>query len=78
MNKTFAILFALILSACNDEPAVLTLEAPSPEQELHQSEEGLTLSLVEASYTKSPAFIQTTIRNEGSQNFGYGVITILK
>lgn len=72
MKKISLILFILILTACNKEPAVTTLKDPSPDQELLQKESGLSLSLAEELYDESPVSIKTALKNEGQYDFGHG------
>lgn len=64
--------FAVMLMGCTEEPAMMTLADPSPDQELVSNEGGLSLFLEERSYTGSPSVIQTTIKNDSMQDFGYG------
>lgn len=72
MKKISMFLFVLVLAACSNEASVTTLTDPSPDQELHSSEAGLSLSLIEDIYDKSPSLIETTIKNESQQNYGFG------
>lgn len=72
MKKIIMFLFVLVLAACSNEASVMTLTDPSPDQELHSSEAGLSLSLAEDTYDKSPSLIETTIKNESQQNYGFG------
>ncbi|HSP22974.1 MAG TPA: immunoglobulin-like domain-containing protein [Planococcus sp. (in: firmicutes)] len=72
MKKIIMLLSVLVLAACSNETSVTTLTDPSPDQELHSSEAGLSMSLAEDTYDKFPSLIEATITNESQQNYGFG------
>ncbi|MBT2583192.1 immunoglobulin-like domain-containing protein [Planococcus sp. ISL-109] len=72
MKKIVMFLSVLFLAACSNEASVTTLTDPSPDQELRSSEAGLSMSLAEDAYEKSPSLIEVTIKNESQQNYGFG------
>ena len=63
----------LILSTCGNETIVSTLPDPVPDQEIHSSEEGLSLTLIEDTFTGSPKIINTQVQNDSPDNFSFGV-----
>ena len=48
------------------------LKEPSPDQELASSKAGVSLFLEKDNYEESPSVIATTIKNDSSQDFGFG------
>lgn len=72
MKKNITLLFVLLLAACSDEVTVPTLTDPSPEQALQSSKSGLSLSLAKETYDQSFLSIETTIKNESQQTYGFG------
>ncbi|WP_172370341.1 immunoglobulin-like domain-containing protein [Sporosarcina jiandibaonis] len=70
--KRILISIMLILSTCGNETVVNTLPDPVPDQEIHSSEEGLSLTLLEDTFTGSPSIISTYIQNESQDNYSYG------
>lgn len=62
----------LILSTCGNETIVSTLPDPVPDQEIHSSEEGLSLTLLEDTFTDSPKIINTHVKNESPANYSFG------
>ena len=68
----WVVFFAALLVGCSEEPSMMALSDPSPDQELASSKGGLSLLLEECSYTESPSVIRTTIKNDSMQDFGFG------
>ena len=62
----------LILSTCGNETIVSTLPDPVPDQEIHSSEEGLSLTLLEDTFTGSPEIINTHVQNDSQDNYSFG------
>ena len=62
----------LFLSACGNETRVSTLPDPVPDQEIQSSEEGLSLTLLEDTFTGSPEIINTHVQNVSPDNYSYG------
>ncbi|MFD1929646.1 immunoglobulin-like domain-containing protein [Sporosarcina siberiensis] len=62
----------LLLVGCGKEAQVSTLPDPTPDQKLNENESGLSLTLIENTFTKSPITIETHIRNDSSIDYQYG------
>jgi hypothetical protein len=62
----------LILSTCGNEAVVNTLPDPVPDQVIHSSEEGLSLTLLEDTFNGSPTTITTIVQNESQDNYSFG------
>ncbi|QUW20561.1 hypothetical protein JSQ81_11900 [Sporosarcina sp. Marseille-Q4063] len=62
----------LFLSTCGNEAIVSTLPDPVPDQEILSSEEGLSLTLLEDTFTGSPIIIYTHVQNDSNDDYGYG------
>lgn len=72
MKKLICMLIVGLLAGCASEEKVMTLQAPSPDQEIPASREGLELSLSQTVYTGSPSVIETSITNTSQQDYEYG------
>ena len=72
MKKLIFIFILGLLGGCIPEEEVKTLQAPSPDQEIPLSREGLELSLSQRVYTESPTVIDTSITNNSQQDYEYG------
>jgi hypothetical protein len=62
----------LIISTCGNEAVVNTLPDPVPDQVIHSSEEGLSLTLLEDTFNGSPTTITTIVQNESQDNYSFG------
>ena len=62
----------LFLSTCGNEAIVSTLPDPVPDQVIHSSEEGLSLTLLEDTFTGSPSIIYTHVQNDSQDNYSFG------
>src|SRR4051812_45565145 len=62
----------LILSTCGNETIVSTLPDPVPNQEIHSFEEGLSLTLLEDTFTGTPEIINTHVQNDSPDNYSFG------
>jgi hypothetical protein len=63
---------SLFLSTCGNEAVVSTLPDPVPDQVIHSSEEGLSLTLLEDTFTGSPSIIYTHVQNDSKNNYSFG------
>ena len=64
MKQILLFSFLILLTACGNKTEVSTLPDPVPDQKINASEEGLSLTLLENTFTGSPAMIQTQIQND--------------
>ena len=69
---TIALTLILVLTACGNESTISTLSYPVPDQEMHGSEEGLSLTLEEDIYLGSPFVIKTVVQNATSSDYQLG------
>ncbi|WP_438313777.1 immunoglobulin-like domain-containing protein [Sporosarcina sp. FA9] len=72
MKKLLILIFILLLAGCGKEAMVPTLPDPTPDQEMNASESGLSLTLIENTFTQTPIQIETHIRNDSSNDYQYG------
>ena len=72
MKKLLILTFILLLAGCGKDPMVPTLPDPSPDQEMNAFESGLSLTLIENTFTKIPIQIETHIQNDSSNHYQYG------
>ncbi|ARD48671.1 immunoglobulin-like domain-containing protein [Sporosarcina sp. P33] len=72
MKKFILFTLVFLLTACSNSLSVRTLDIPSPDQELHQSEAGLSLSISKDIYTDPTPVFDAELKNESGKDFGYG------
>jgi len=72
MKKLLILTCILLLAGCGKEVKVPTLPDPTPDQEMESIESGLSLELIENTFSKSPINIETHIRNDSSIDYQYG------
>ncbi len=72
MKKILIILLLPLLISCGNEATVATLSDPVPDQQMNSSEEGLSISLIEDTFTKSPDEIEILVHNDSTVNYNFG------
>lgn len=72
MKKILLILLLPLLISCGNEATVATLPDPVPDQEMHSSEEGLSISLAKDTFTESPAELEIIVHNDSIINYNFG------
>lgn len=72
MKSILIMICVLLLIACQNSSAVITLEDASTDQLVSATHAGLTLELHQQTYQESPSILETTLINNSSQDFEYG------
>lgn len=72
MKYLLLVISVLLLTACSQNTLPKTLEDPSPDQQIPDSYAGMTMSLVNDSYSGSPSDIEVHLENGSLQSYEYG------
>ena len=72
LTITITLILLSLLTACGNESTISTLSDPVPDQEMHASEEGLSLTLDDDAFLGSPSVIKTVVQNTSSSDYQLG------